>query len=151
MYLSADAQEPTILGTALIIKLIIFHKEFLWLSLGLTIRWQEYVIYIGWQDIMISHYSDVIMSTMASQINSLTIVYSIVCSSADHRKHQSSASLACVRGIHRWSVISTHKWPVTRKWFHFMTSCYSTPLANHSLVVHVVPKLGFDASVISHF
>ena len=47
------------------------------------------------------HYSDVIMNTMASQITSLTIVYSTVYSGADQRKHQSSASLAFVRGIHR--------------------------------------------------
>ena len=39
---------------------------------------------------------------MASQINSLTTVYSIVYSEADQRKHQSSASLAVVWGIHRW-------------------------------------------------
>ena len=39
--------------------------------------------------------------------------------SADHRKHQSSASLACVRGIHRWQVDSPHKGPVMRKMFLF--------------------------------
>ena len=61
------------------------------------------------------HYSDVIMDTMASQITSLTIVYSSVDSGADQRKHQSSASLAFVRGIHRWPVNSPHKGPVTRK------------------------------------
>ena len=49
-----------------------------------------------------SHYNDVIMGAMASQIASLTIVYSIVYSGADQRKHQSSASLAFVRGIHGW-------------------------------------------------
>ena len=48
------------------------------------------------------HYSDVIMGAMASQITSLTIVYWTVYSEADQRKHQSSASLAFVRGIHRW-------------------------------------------------
>ena len=51
----------------------------------------------GWQ----IHYTDVIMTTMASQITSLTVVYSIVYSGADQRKHQNSASLASVRGIHR--------------------------------------------------
>ena len=65
------------------------------------------------------HYNDVMMSTIASQITSLTIVYSIVYSDADQRKHQSSASLAFVRGIHRWPVNSPHKWPVTRKMFPF--------------------------------
>ena len=41
------------------------------------------------------------MGAIASQITSLTIVYSTVYSDADQRKHQSSASLAFVRGIHR--------------------------------------------------
>ena len=55
------------------------------------------------------------MSAMASKFTSLTIVYSIVYSGADQRKHQSSASLAYVSGIHRWPVNSPHKGPVTRK------------------------------------
>ena len=65
------------------------------------------------------HYGDVIMGKIASQITSLTIVYSTVYSGADQRKHQSSASLAFVRGIHRGPVNSPHKWPVTRKMFSF--------------------------------
>ena len=59
------------------------------------------------------------MSTMASQITSLTIAYSGVYSDADQRKRQSSASLAFLWGIHRWPVNSLHKWPVTRKMFPF--------------------------------
>ena len=59
------------------------------------------------------------MDSMASQITNLTIVYSTVLSGANQRKHQSSASLAFVRRIHRWPVHSPHKWPVTRKWFPF--------------------------------
>ena len=59
------------------------------------------------------------MGAIASQISSLTIVYSTVYSDADQRKHQSSASLAFVRGIHRGPVNSPHKWPVTRKMFPF--------------------------------
>ena len=66
-----------------------------------------------------SHYNDVIMSAMASQVTSLTIVYSTVYSGADQRKHQSSASLAFMRGIHRWPVNSPHKRPVMRKMFTF--------------------------------
>ena len=50
----------------------------------------------------IYHYSDVIMGAMTPQNTSLTIVCSTVYSGADQRKHQSSASLAFVRGIHRW-------------------------------------------------
>ena len=65
------------------------------------------------------HYNDVIMSSLASQITSLTIVYSTVYSRADQRKHQSSASLAFVWGIHRSPVNSPHKGPVTRKMFPF--------------------------------
>ena len=65
------------------------------------------------------HYNDIIMGSMPSQFTSLTIVYSKVDSGADQRKHQSSASLAFVRGIHRWPVNSPHKWPVTRKMFPF--------------------------------
>ena len=65
------------------------------------------------------HYNDGIMGAIASQITSLTTVYSIVYSDADQRKHQSSASLAFVRGIHRGPVNSLHKWPVTRKMFPF--------------------------------
>ena len=53
-----------------------------------------------------AHYSDVIMGTMGSQITSLTIVYSTVYSGADKGKHQSTASLAIVRGIHWWLVNS---------------------------------------------
>ena len=63
----------------------------------------------------ILHYNDVIMGAIASQITSLTIVYSTVYSDADQRKYQSSASLAFVRGIHRGPVNSPHKWPVMRK------------------------------------
>ena len=65
------------------------------------------------------YYSDVIMGVRVSQITSLTIVYSTVYSSVNQRKHQSSASLAFVWGIHRWPVNSPHKWPVTRKIFPF--------------------------------
>ena len=58
------------------------------------------------------------MNAMASQITILTIVYSTVYS-ADQIKHQSSASLTFVRGVHRWPGNSSHKWPVTRKMFPF--------------------------------
>ena len=69
--------------------------------------------------LVVDHYGDVIMDAIASQITSLAIVYSIVSSDTDQRKHQSSASLAFVRGIHRGPVNSPHKWPVTRKMFPF--------------------------------
>ena len=66
-----------------------------------------------------SHYDDVIMSTIASQITSLTIVYSTIYSGVDQSKYQSSASLAFVWGNHRGPVNSPHKGPVTRKMFPF--------------------------------
>ena len=67
------------------------------------------------------HYCDVIMGTMASQITSLTMVYSTVHSGADQRKHQISASLALVRGSHRWPV------NCPRKCCHLMTSPWLEP------------------------
>ena len=63
------------------------------------------------------HYSDVITTTMVSQITSVSMVYSTVYSGVDQRKYQSSTSLALVRGIHWWPVNSQHKWPVMRKKF----------------------------------
>ena len=68
---------------------------------------------------MLWHYCGVIMGVVASQITSPTIVYSTVYSDADQRKHQSSASLAFVWGIHRGPMNSPHKWPVTQKRFPF--------------------------------
>ena len=55
------------------------------------------------------HYNDVIMSATASQITGVSIVYIIVSSGADQRKHPCSASLAFVWGIHRWPVNSRTK------------------------------------------
>ena len=57
------------------------------------------------------------MGVIASQITSLTIVYSTVYLDADQRKHQSSASVAFMWGIHRGPVNSPHKWPVTSIWW----------------------------------
>ena len=65
------------------------------------------------------YYTDVIMGAMASRFTSLAIVYSAVYLGANQRKHQSSASLAFVRGIHRGPVNSPHKGPVTMKMFPF--------------------------------
>ena len=67
----------------------------------------------------LTHYGDVIMGALASQITSLTVVYSTVYSDADQRKYQSSVSLAFVRVIQRGPVNSPHKWPLTRKAFPF--------------------------------
>ena len=101
----------------------------------------------------ISHYNDVIMSAVASQITSLKSVYSTVLSGADPRKHQSSASLAFVRGIHRWPVNSPHKGPVTRRMLPFddviMWGCnWRLEYSSSHVVVH---KNGGDLSILANF
>ena len=78
------------------------------------------------------------MSTIASQITSLTIVYSTIYSGADQSKHQSSASLAFVWGIHRGPVNSPHKWPVTRKMFPFDDVIMSLMCVTKRMVKHLV-------------
>ena len=70
------------------------------------------------------HYDDVIMSTMASQITSLTVVYSTIYSDADQRKHQTPVSLAFVWGIHRDRRIPRTKGQLRGKCFHLMTSSW---------------------------
>ena len=90
-----------------------------------------------------NHYSDVIMSTIASQITNITIVYSTIYSGADQRKHQSSASLAFVQGIHRWPVNSPHKGPVMRKMFPFddvimIAARVTYPINNMSLLLETL-------------
>ena len=72
---------------------ILYHRFITWLHLGHT-------------ELFSIHYTDPIMGTMASQITSLTIVYSTVYSDADQRKYQSSTSLAFVWGIHHRPVNS---------------------------------------------
>ena len=71
------------------------------------------------------HYDDVRMGAIASQITSLAIVYSAFYSGVDQRKHQSSASLAFVWGIHRDRWIPRTKGQLRGKWFHLMTSSWS--------------------------
>ena len=71
------------------------------------------------------------MGPIMSQITSLTIVYSIVYSDADQRKHQSSASLAFVWGIHRDRWIPRTNGQLRGKCFHLMTS--SCVVVDHSI------------------
>ena len=59
------------------------------------------------------------MSAMASQIIGVSSICSTVCSGADQRKHQSSASLTFVRGMHRSRWIPLTKGLVTWKMFSF--------------------------------
>ena len=62
------------------------------------------------------------MSAVASQITGISTVCSSICSGADQRKHQSSVSLAFMRGIHWWPVDYPHRRPVTQKMFPFQDS-----------------------------
>ena len=80
---------------------------------------KAFVKWVPMSAVYFNRYSDVKMGAMASQITGLTIFYSAVYSGADQRKHQTSTSLAFVRGIHRWPVTSPHKWPAMRKIFPF--------------------------------
>ena len=86
---------------------------------------------------MIDHYIDVMMTTVASQITSLTVVYSIVYSGAGQRKHQSPASLAFVRGIHRAGEFPAQRasnaenvsiwWRHHASWYQFGQRCTRKP------------------------
>ena len=62
------------------------------------------------------------MGAMAAQITGVSIVYSTVCSGADHRKHQSFAPLSFVRGIHRVSNAES----VSILWRHHVESSLYT-------------------------
>ena len=97
----------------------------------------------SWKMRTSSHYSDVIMDTMASQITSLAIVYSTVYSGAVQRNHQSSSSLAFVRGIHRWPGNSLHKWPVTRKMLPFDDAIKKAQDINIHGIFPVIPEFRF--------
>ena len=94
------------------------------------------------------YYSNFIMSAMASQITGVSIVYSTNCSGVSQRKHQSSTSLACVRGIHRWPVTTEDQ--KRGKCFHVMTpSCLNpaywdslnvSPRYNDALLITIISK-----------
>ena len=89
-------------------------------------KWNSFDANHQWAKLV--HYDDIIMGVMASQVTSLTIVYSNVYSGADQRKHWNLASLAFVQGIHQWPWNPPHKWPIMRKMFPFddiMENIYS--------------------------
>ena len=98
------------------------------------------------------------MWAMASQIN-VSIFYSTFCSGTGQRKHQSSASLAFVRGIHRWPVYSPRKGPVTRKnasiwWRHHASQLslivMSLPTCTFFLLKHFINYHFCEARRASH-
>ena len=83
-------------------------------------------------------YNDIIMGAMASQITSLTIVYSTVYSGADQRKHQSSASLAFARGIHRSPQRASNAENVSIWWRHqVLGNNNDTWLSNDDVLTHL--------------
>ena len=83
----------------------------------------------------IRHNSDVVIDAMASQITGVSIAWLTVYSGADHRKQQSSASLAFVKVIHRWLAHSPHKGPVTRKMFPFDDVIMGSRLNSYTLQI----------------
>ena len=92
------------------------------------------------------HYNDVIMGTMVSQITGVSIVCSVVCSGSDQRKHQSSASMAFVRGFHRGPVDPSHKGSVTLKMFPFydVIMLFHTPSSSTAVYVTVCWSIYFS-------
>ena len=97
----------------------------------MELRWLTWSLQMAWLEICArEHYNDVIMTTIASQITSLTVVYSTVYSDADQRKHQSSASLAFVWGIHRDRWIPRTNGQLCGKCFHLMTSSWAREVTN---------------------
>ena len=90
------------------------------------------------------HYNDVIMNALASQITSITIVYATVYSDADQSKHQSSASLVFLWGIHRDRWIPHTKGQLRGKCFHLMTSsCLDDIIMSSNVVACSTKKLHY--------
>ena len=112
---------PLISSTKMPLQLVTWHLPSLMTSTKMVLQ------LVTWQlsSLIWPHYSDVIMSAMASQITGVSIVCRTVCSGADHRKHQSSASLAFVRGStgDRWIPLTKIQW--RGKCFHLMTSSWT--------------------------
>ena len=102
-----------------VVSLVWLYDNSLWLN---DVIWRQWTESPSIQVMNCHHYNDVIMTTMASQITSLMVVYSNVYSDPDQRKHQSSASLAFVWGIHRDRWIPRTKGQLRGKCFHLMTS-----------------------------
>ena len=94
---------------------VLYFCQLIWVFISILL----FGIVIFWWTFLSCHYSEIIMSVVASQNTGISSVCSTVCSGTDQRKHQSSMSLAFMRGIH-WSwVDSPHKGPVTWKMLPF--------------------------------
>ena len=94
-----------------------------------------------------AHYNDVIMSAIASPITSVSIANSTDFSGADQIKHQSSASLAFVKGIHRWPVNFLHKGPVSGKCFHLITSSWQMWVDRRVIIIRYNAILELRANI----
>ena len=90
------------------------------ICLSYNVDWSSVINMSQWSPVKWCCLWTIIMSAMASQITSLTIVYSTAYSDVDERKHQIPALLALCAGIHRWPLNSPHKGPITRKMFPFV-------------------------------
>ena len=87
---------------------------------------------------VVKHYNNIMMSAMASQITCVSVVCSIVCSGANQRKLQSSASLAFVREIYRKNVFI--------RWRHHEMATFSFLfltwlLYNDTFSTHTIKKI----------
>ena len=82
-------------------KILHFSMSSAYCSVKIFCNVQRHVIFCNIPPFWLPHYSDVIMNAMAPKTTDVLIVYSTVCSGADQKNHQSSASLAFVMGIHR--------------------------------------------------
>ena len=84
----------------------------------------------------------------ASEITGVQIVFLAVCSGADQRKHQSSVSLAFVRGINQWPVHSSHNGQQRRNvsiWWrhHILTNIQVDSIALSSELMNIwKPRYG---------
>ena len=155
-YLSREMCKPhdsVLLSFVAVILWHIFHFStdvaltlLIWLMLSIHPQMSEFSLYWENRIPMMSlcddwynttakhdHYSDAIMSVMASQITSLTMIYSNVYSGSDQRKYQSSAFLAFVWEFtgDRWIPRTKGQW--RGKCFHLMTSSWSCAVRVHGL------------------
>ena len=111
-----------------------------WLFIIYIVLFTNYVWFHRCRKSKLCKTYDNIIGPMASQITSLNIIYSTVYSGADQRKLQSSASLAFVQGIHRWTVNSPHKWPVARNMFTFDDVIMAQVDCKEPAIMHTNPN-----------
>ena len=90
-----------------------------WLWLESRKKNTQRKILLKFHELQNIHNIDLTIRGMGSKIAGISTVCAIVCSGTHHIKHQSSASLTFVRGIHWWLVDSPHNGPVTLKMFRF--------------------------------